>query len=146
MESLKIKKIVVEKDENEANLRKSLNLGHTFGHAYEASLNYSNKLNHGEAVLYGILSAAKLSRKLKKLNNSEYQLILSHLSKLKFTNLKKFFNKKDLNKIISFMISDKKNNSKNINIITLDKIGRVNINNQFDKFSIKKFIGSELLK
>ncbi len=146
LESLKIKKIVVEKDENEANLRKSLNLGHTFGHAYEASLNYSNKLNHGEAVLYGILSAAKLSRKLKKLNNSEYQLILSHLSKLKFTNLKKFFNKKDLNKIISFMISDKKNNSKNINIITLDKIGRVNINNQFDKFSIKKFIGSELLK
>ena len=44
------------------------------------------------------------------------------------------------------MISYKKNNSKNINIITLDKIGRVNINNQFDKFSIKKFIGSELLK
>ena len=47
------------------NLRKSLNLGHTFGHAYEATLNYSKKLNHGEAVLYGILSAAKFSKKLK---------------------------------------------------------------------------------
>ena len=55
------KKRVVENDEKEVSVRKSLNLGHTFGHAYEATLNYSNKLNHGEAVLYGILSAAKFS-------------------------------------------------------------------------------------
>ena len=65
LESCKIKKEIVEQDEKEKNLRKSLNLGHTFGHAYEATLNYSKKLNHGEAVLYGILSAIKLSKKLK---------------------------------------------------------------------------------
>ena len=41
LESCKIKKQIVEKDEKENNLRKSLNLGHTFGHAYEATLNYS---------------------------------------------------------------------------------------------------------
>ena len=62
-QSCLIKKAVVQKDEKEINLRKSLNLGHTFGHAYEATLNYSKKLNHGEAVLYGILSAAKFSNK-----------------------------------------------------------------------------------
>ena len=50
-ESCKIKKNVVEKDEKEKNLRKVLNFGHTFGHAYEASLNYNKKLNHGEAVI-----------------------------------------------------------------------------------------------
>ena len=37
-ESCKIKKNVVEKDEKEKDLRKILNFGHTFAHAYEASL------------------------------------------------------------------------------------------------------------
>ena len=42
-------------------MRKALNLGHTFGHAYEASLGYSGKLNHGEAVILGIASATTFS-------------------------------------------------------------------------------------
>ena len=40
-ESCKIKKKVVEKDEKEKGMRKILNFGHTFAHAYEASLGYS---------------------------------------------------------------------------------------------------------
>ena len=60
-QSCKIKKNIVEKDENEKGLRKILNFGHTFAHAYEASLGYSKKLNHGEAVLLGISSALKFS-------------------------------------------------------------------------------------
>ena len=39
-ESCKIKKIVVEKDEKEKGLRKILNFGHTFAHAFEATLGY----------------------------------------------------------------------------------------------------------
>ncbi len=146
LESCKIKKQIIEKDEKEKNLRKSLNLGHTFGHAYEATLNYSKKLNHGEAVLYGILSAAKFSNKLNFINKKDYQLIMSHLTKLGFVNLNKLFKKKDINKIIRFMQIDKKNNSKKINLITLNKIGRVNILNQFDAKKVKKFINSELIK
>ena len=49
------KRIVIQVDENEKNLRKILNFGHTFAHAYEATLKYSKKLNHGEAVLLGIM-------------------------------------------------------------------------------------------
>ena len=55
-DSCKIKKNIVERDEKEKNLRKILNLGHTFGHAYEASNGYSKNLNHGEAVILGIIS------------------------------------------------------------------------------------------
>ena len=145
-ESCKIKKQIVEKDEKETNIRKSLNLGHTFGHAYESTLNYSKKLNHGEAVLYGIFSAAKFSNKINLLNRYDYELIMSHLAKLDFINLKKFFNKKDINKIISFMISDKKNDDKKINLITLKKIGSVNIFNRFNIVKVKKFINSQLIK
>ena len=146
LESCKIKKRVVENDEKEVSVRKSLNLGHTFGHAYEAALNYSKKLNHGEAVLYGILSATKLSKKLKMLNNNEYNLILSHLSKLKFTNINKFFNKKNINKIVMFMVADKKNFTNKINFITLNKIGSVSINNQLNINKVRNFIKSELIK
>ena len=146
IESCKIKKQIVEKDEKESGLRKSLNLGHTFGHSYEATLNYSKKLNHGEAVLYGILSAAKFSTKLNFLNTYDYKLIVSHLSRLGFVNLNKIFKKKNLNKIISFMISDKKNDTKKINLITLKKIGKVNTSNQFDIIKVKKFINSILIK
>ena len=42
-------------------LRKILNFGHTFAHAYEASLNFSKKLNHGEAVILGMNTALKFS-------------------------------------------------------------------------------------
>ena len=60
-ESCKIKKNFVERDENEKEVRKTLNFGHTFGHAYEAVLGYSKKLNHGEAVILGMNSALKFS-------------------------------------------------------------------------------------
>ena len=39
--SCKIKKKIVEKDETEKNLRKTLNFGHTFAHAFEATMGYS---------------------------------------------------------------------------------------------------------
>ena len=61
--SCKIKKYIVEKDEKEQNIRKVLNFGHTFAHSYEATLGYSKKLNHGEAVLLGMITALKFSLK-----------------------------------------------------------------------------------
>ncbi len=146
LKSCQVKKQIVEKDEKENNLRKSLNLGHTFGHAYEAALNYSKKLNHGEAVLYGILSSAKLSKKLKIINNNDYKLIISHLSKLNFVNLGNFFKRNDSKKIIKFMSADKKNISKKINFIFIKKIGSVSINNQLTQSKIDKFVKFELLK
>ena len=63
-------------------LRKILNFGHTFAHAYEATLGYSKKLNHGEAVILGIKTAAKFSLLNKILNIKEFNLIEDHLKKL----------------------------------------------------------------
>jgi len=122
--SCKIKKLVVEKDEKESGLRKILNFGHTFAHAFEASLGYSKKLNHGEAVILGINTALKFSYKEKFLSTNEYNLIKIHIqnSRLPF-NIKKYFSLKDLNKILYFMTKDKKNNSDKINLILLKKIG-----------------------
>lgn len=51
--SLKIKKHVVEEDEKEAGLRKSLNFGHTIGHGIEGASDLE-ELFHGECVALGI--------------------------------------------------------------------------------------------
>ena len=45
-----------------------MNFGHTFAHAYEASLRFSKKLNHGEAVLLGTNTALEFSNQKKILN------------------------------------------------------------------------------
>jgi len=144
-ESCLIKKKIVEKDEKEQNLRKLLNFGHTFAHAYEAALGYSNKLNHGEAVLLGIKSACEYSLKKKMLNKAEYILIKNHINKInKSLNLKNFFSKKDINKIIKFMISDKKNINKDINLVLLKKISKPTYKNLYKVSDVKKFLKNQL--
>ncbi len=145
-ESCKIKKNIVEKDEKEKNLRKILNLGHTFAHAYEASLLYSKKLNHGEAVILGIVSSAKFSFVNKILNKKDYEEIINHITNLKIpVNLSHYFKKKDAGSIIKYMKADKKNNSSKINLILIKKIGKIILGSKFKEIKIKKFISRELI-
>jgi len=143
--SCKIKGKIITKDENEKNLRKILNFGHTFGHGFERAKNFSNKLNHGEAVLLGMLVASELSFNKKLLNIKDLISIKKHYFNLKLpNNLKKIFKRKDINKIVHFMKKDKKNTSEKISLILLKKIGKVE---KFEKTlmrssEIKKFLNS----
>jgi len=142
-----IKKKVVEIDEKEMGIRMILNFGHTFAHAYEATLGYSKKLNHGEAVILGIMTAAKFSLSNNILNIKEFKLIENHLNKLGLLkNINKFFSIKNLNKILSFMKKDKKNNTKKINLILLKGIGSPVYKLQFAEKKIAFFMKKELIK
>ena len=145
--SCSIKKKVVEADEKEMNIRKILNFGHTFAHAYEATLKYSQKLNHGEAVILGIKTAAKFSLVNKILNLADFMLIENHLKQLNLPRqINKFFSQKDIKQIISFMKKDKKNNTKKINLILIKKIGFPIIDLQFNESKINLFLKRELIK
>jgi 3-dehydroquinate synthase len=56
------KAAIVAADERETgDLRALLNLGHTFGHAFEAEAGFSSRLLHGEAVALGMALAFDLS-------------------------------------------------------------------------------------
>ncbi len=145
-ESCKIKKSIVEKDEKENNLRKTLNFGHTFAHAYEATMGYNQKLNHGEAVLLGMNTALKFSKKNRLLKENKFNTINDHFKKSNLpNNLKKYFSSKHINKILSFMTKDKKNVSDKINLILLEDIGKTIINNEYDQYKIKSFLRKELI-
>ena len=144
--SCSIKKRIVETDEKEMNLRKILNFGHTFAHAYEATLGYSKKLNHGEAVILGIKTAIKFSLLNNILNVKEFKLIENHLNKLNLPrDINKKFSRINLNKILSFMKKDKKNNTKKINLVLIKKIAFPIYKLQFHEKKIYSFLKKELI-
>ena len=143
--SCKTKCEVVNKDEKEKNLRMILNFGHTFAHGFESAKNFSKKLNHGEAVLLGMLIACDLSNKKKLLSDKELFLIKEHYTSLGlFTSIKKYFKKNQVNKIINFMKKDKKNVNDKINLILLEKIGKTTKPKEVSLkgLEIKKFLYS----
>ena len=145
-ESCKVKKSIVEKDEKEKNLRKILNFGHTFAHAYEASLNFSKKLNHGEAVILGMKSAFEFSHNKKLIIHREFESAFKHLNNSRFPySIKNYFTVKEINQIISFMMRDKKNNSKNIKLMLIKKIGGPIIEKEFTSSNIKLFLRKILI-
>ena len=145
-QSCLIKKKIIEKDENEKNIRQILNFGHTFAHAFEGTNNYSKKLNHGEAVLLGMICAINFSNQNNSINKIDYTKILGHYKKFKLpVNLNKIYSKKNISKILSFMMKDKKNNNNKINLVLLKKIGKVNYNCQFNDSRLYRFFSNELI-
>ncbi len=71
---------VVARDERETGERALLNLGHTFGHAFEAAAGFSTKLLHGEAVSLGIACAFEFSAKLGLLPPADAERAVRHLA------------------------------------------------------------------
>ena len=148
IKSCKIKSTVVSKDEKEKNLRMILNFGHTFAHGFEAAKKFSKKINHGEAVLLGMMMASILSYQKKLLSLNELNLIKKHYYDLSLpSEIKKKFNKNEVSKIISFIKKDKKNVSQKINVILLHKIGKVTKPGKFNISSteLKKFLLSNYI-
>ena len=145
IKSCNLKKRVVEKDEKEKNYRKVLNLGHTFAHAYESTLGFSKKLNHGEAVILGIKNAVEFSSKRKILSKQKFNIILNHINRIGIKpKIEKLFKKRHVSKIMNYMRSDKKNNSNNINLILVKDFGKIIIDFQINPTNLKKYLSSSL--
>ncbi len=125
VKSCKNKIYFVSNDEKEKGKRMLLNFGHTFAHGIEAANKFSKKINHGEAVLIGMMLATKVSYKKGICN----QNTLNEIKKIYIENklpsdLKKYFSKSKYDKIVTFMISDKKNDDDKISFILLRRIGQ----------------------
>jgi 3-dehydroquinate synthase len=61
-QSVAIKADVVRRDEREGGVRKTLNFGHTLGHAIELRSDY--RMLHGEAVAVGMVLESRLAERL----------------------------------------------------------------------------------
>ena len=122
-ESVIIKNNVVTLDPNEEGLRKTLNFGHTLGHAIESYfLENENKttLLHGEAIAVGMILACYISTKLTNFNKDKCDAIKNSILN---TYDKVVFDTSDLAPILELMKFDKKNSHGNINFVLLSDIG-----------------------
>ena len=73
---------IVEQDEKEKGMRALLNLGHTFGHAFEQQCGYDGSMLHGEAVSIGMVMAMQMSYEVGSLKDKEdIRLVSNHLKK-----------------------------------------------------------------
>jgi len=115
---VQIKAEVVAKDEREAGLRKSLNFGHTLGHALE-SLTAYHHFRHGEAVLWGMLGEAYLSYRYGALSEMEFLRIYRLLGQVKRPALPAL--KPDT--FLEHVRRDKKNQDGHIHAVWLRHIG-----------------------
>jgi len=71
---------IVARDERETGERALLNLGHTFGHAFEAAAGFSDRLLHGEAVALGIVCAFEFSTRLGLIPGNDAGRVSHHLA------------------------------------------------------------------
>ncbi|WP_370476215.1 3-dehydroquinate synthase [Tamlana flava] len=122
-ESVIIKKNVVEEDQFETGLRKTLNFGHTLGHAVESYfLSHNDKptLLHGEAIIVGMILECYISSKMlgfpKETVSEIKDLFIAYYGKVEI-------NKDDYTPIIDLLKYDKKNDYGNINFVLLKDIG-----------------------
>ena len=134
MTAIDIKASIVMQDEFEDGLRKTLNYGHTIGHAIEKISNF--KIQHGEAITLGmrIINSIALDKKWFKEKHSNQ--ILAILDKYELPNkLPKEF---DISKMIDVMKSDKKAEGQIIIYVIPKKIGKVILTNKISKTDIQK--------
>ena len=126
-ESVAIKTKVVQQDPREENQRKTLNFGHTFGHAIESYFlthPKKTKLLHGEAVAVGMIIAAYISTKITGFPEEKLTSITEKILDI-FPKVN--MEKSDFKKIIDLLKFDKKNTHGNINFVLLKDIGQPEI-------------------
>lgn len=117
--SLEIKAEVVSKDERESGLREILNFGHTFAHALETITNY-RVYQHGEAVAWGMMSAALLGHEIHLTPADEVSRIVSLVRR---TSPLPPWPNVHPKKLIALMHSDKKARAGKLRFVLAPRIG-----------------------
>lgn len=111
------KKEVVQSDERDLNgLRKTLNLGHTTGHALEL---YYGKKSHGEFVLIGMYYEMYIAKVKGLIAEDYYQSLVSLIKSV----IKKIPAYDDIEIAADYAKSDKKNTGKKISLIIPVSVG-----------------------
>ena len=130
--SVGLKAAVVEKDEFESGVRKTLNLGHTIGHALERSTGFS--ITHGEGVAMGIAAEARIALRMGFLRTSENKRLLTLLRSLNLpTAIPVIINREEF---WSALAADKKSRGGTPRFVLPCAIGRSAIGVEVPKYLI----------
>ena len=132
--SVATKQDIVAKDPHEHGIRKALNLGHTFGHAFESlSIAENRPVLHGYAVAWGLVCELYLSVIKSRFNKEQLKQITTFIEK----HYGSFpFDRTQYACLYTYMQHDKKNKGGVINFTLLQSVGAVCIDQQASKEEI----------
>lgn len=127
-DSVEIKNRIVMQDPKEDGIRKSLNFGHTIGHAIESyflAQKDKKTLLHGEAIAIGMVLEAAISTQLNMLSQKDFEWI----EKVIFSIFPQVvLAENDITNIIDLLKHDKKNEYGKILFSLIDEIGNCKYN------------------
>jgi shikimate kinase / 3-dehydroquinate synthase len=121
--SIGMKARIVSEDERESELRAVLNLGHTVGHAIEASMGYQG-MRHGEAVALGMVAALGVSVRLGHARATDASRAVALLNAMGLpTDVGRYLHER----VLSFIAADKKRTSDKITLVVPGQPGCVTL-------------------
>lgn len=124
-ESVLVKERIVKKDPHEMGIRKALNYGHTFGHAFESFSLKRKPILHGYAVAYGMICELYMSCIKSNFPTEKMHQTVNFIH----NNYGPFpISCDDYPELIELMKHDKKNTAGIINFTLLADIGDIRIN------------------
>ena len=121
--ALAVKKSVVEFDEFEIDIRRSMNYGHSFGHALEALTRY--QISHGIGVALGIMVENELSYRRGLLPQEQRDRILLIANQIVSDHVWGVFCKASMDGILDLLKRDKKAEGPILKLATLAQIGQI---------------------
>ncbi len=140
--SCKAKANIVAEDEHEAGKRALLNLGHTFGHAFEAANAFGPDLQHGEAVALGMCLAFAFSARLGLCPTEDAERVQRHLATigLPTTPGEAGDGKWDPQILIDHMRQDKKVHNGRLRFVLTRGIGKAFLHDDLAAKEVRNFL------
>ncbi len=123
--SVRVKAMIIEKDERDFGLRNLLNYGHTIGHAVESVSDF--KIGHGPAVAIGMIAAGRIAVSLGMFSRSEQSRLVKLIRR---AGLPVEMPDLAVDRLIQAMEHDKKIVNGRIRFILPRTIGRVIISDE----------------
>lgn len=133
--SVRIKERIVAEDPHEKGIRKALNLGHTFGHAFESWAMKRQPVLHGYAVAFGLIAELYLATTQTDFPTERMRQTVNFI-RAYYGSLPITCN--DYPELIELMHHDKKNHGNEINVTLLDGIGDIRIDQTITEEDIKE--------
>ena len=133
--SVRIKERIVAEDPHEKGIRKALNLGHTFGHAFESWAMKRQPVLHGYAVAFGLIAELYLATTRTDFPTERMRQTVNFI-RAYYGSLPITCN--DYPELIELMHHDKKNRGNEINVTLLGGIGDIRINQTITEGDIKE--------
>ena len=133
--SVRIKERIVAEDPHEKGIRKALNLGHTFGHAFESWAMKRQPILHGYAVAFGLIAELYLATTQTDFPTERMRQTVNFI-RAYYGSLPITCN--DYPELIELMHHDKKNRGNEINVTLLGGIGDIRINQTITEEDIKE--------